>query len=132
LQVGPENLKNVARQNGADERGEEQCRIDPMFRPWRVEKAIASLLGAPGETDTSLRQAIFDRVRLGTGEVLENLRSLVGKIADCPWSVSDEDITRLREAGHSEDHIYELVLAAAAGAGMRRFEAGLRAIEGAR
>jgi len=103
-----------------------------MSQPWRIEKAIASLLGAPGETDTSLRQAVFDRVRMGTGEVPENLTALVEKIADRPWRVSDDDITRLREAGYSEDHIYELVLAAAAGAGMRRFEAGLRAIEGAR
>jgi alkylhydroperoxidase family enzyme len=97
-----------------------------------MEKAIASLLSAPGETDMSVRQVIFNRVRVGTGEVPENLRSLVEKIADRPWSVNDEDITLLREAGYSEDHIYELVLAAAAGAGVRRFEAGLRAIEGAR
>lgn len=124
-----EKLKGVA---GSDEQLQERCRIDPMSQPRRIEKAIASLLGAPGETDTSLRQAIFDRVRLGTGEVPENLSGLVEKIADRPWSVSDEDIKRLREAGYSEDHIYELVLAAAAGAGMRRFEAGLRAIEGAR
>ena len=102
-----------------------------MSLPWRVKKAIASLLGAQGETDTSLRQAIFERARLGTGEVPENLRLLVEKIADRPWSVSDDDITRLRGAGYSEDCIYELVLAAAAGAGTRRFEAGLRAIEGA-
>jgi alkylhydroperoxidase family enzyme len=97
-----------------------------------MEKAIASLLGAPGETGTSLRQAVFDRGRMGTGEVPENLKALVEKIADRPWSVSDEDFTRLREAGYSEDQVYELVLAAAAGAGMRRFVAGLRAIEGAR
>lgn len=113
-------------------RDEGPCRIDPMSWPWRMEKAIASLLGAPGETETSLRQAVFDRVRVGAGEVPENLRTLVEKIADRPWSVSDEDLTHLREAGYSEDHIYELVLAAAAGAGVRRFEAGLRAIEGAR
>jgi alkylhydroperoxidase family enzyme len=103
-----------------------------MSWPWRIEKAIASLLGAPGETDSSLRQAVFDRLRLGTGEVPENLKALVEKIADRPWRVSDEDFTRLREARYSEDQIYELVLAAAAGAGVRRFDAGLRAIEGAR
>ena len=97
-----------------------------------MEKAIASLLGSPGETDTSLRQAVFDRVRVGNGEVPEKLRALLEKIADRPWTVSDEDITRLLQAGYSEDQIYELVLAAAAGAGMRRFEAGLRAMEGAR
>lgn len=101
-----------------------------MSRPWRVEKAIASLLGAPGKTDTSLRQAVFDRVRLGTGKVPEDLRALVEKIADRPWSVSDEDIGRLLKAGYSEDQLYELVLAAAAGAGARRFDAGLRAMEG--
>ena len=112
--------------------GEERCRIGPMSWPWRMEKAIASLLGAPGETDTSLRQAVFDRVRIGAGEVPEDLRTLVEKIADRPWSVNDEDLTQLREAGYSEDQIYELVLAAAAGAGVHRFEAGLRAIEGAR
>jgi alkylhydroperoxidase family enzyme len=56
----------------------------------------------------------------------------VEKIADRPWSVTDADLTRLAEAGYSEDQIYELVLAAAAAAGVRRFEAGLRAMEGAR
>ena len=102
-----------------------------MSRPWRIEKTIASLLGAPGKTNTSLRQAVFDRVCLGNGEVPEDLKTLVEKIADRPWSVGDEDFTRLREAGYSEDYIYELVLAAATGAGVRRLEAGLRAIEGA-
>lgn len=61
----------------------------------------------------------------------EDLKTLVEKIADRPWSVGDEDFRRLREAGYSEDHIYELVLAAATGAGVRRLEAGLHAIEGA-
>ena len=103
-----------------------------MSRPRRIEKAISSLLSARGETEPSLRQAVFDRIRLGTGEVPENLKALVEKIADRPWSVSDEDLMHLREAGYSEDHIYELVCAAATGAGVRRLDAGLRAIEGAR
>ena len=96
-----------------------------------MEKAIASLLGAPGTAETSLRQAAFDRVRLDGGQVPEALRALVEKIADYPSSVSDEDFTRLREAGYSEDQIYEVVLAAAVGAGVRRLDAGLRAIAGA-
>ena len=93
---------------------------------------MAALLGSPGGTDPSLRRAVFERVRAGTGEVPESLAALVKKIADHPWSVTDADITHLREAGYTEDQIYELVLAASTGAGVRRFEAGLRAMEGAR
>jgi len=57
---------------------------------------------------------------------------MVEKIADHAWTVTDADFARLAEAGYSEDQIYELVLAASAAAGVRRFEAGLRAMEGAR
>jgi len=100
-----------------------------MPRPWRIEKTITSLLGAPGETQVSLRRAVFERVRIGGGEVPEELAALVEKIAERPWTVSDEDILHLRETGYSEDQIYELILAAAAGAGFRRMDAGLRALE---
>jgi|ERR1051326_5130806 alkylhydroperoxidase family enzyme len=102
-----------------------------MLRPLLVEKVINSLLGSPGETATSLRRAVFERVRTGNGEAPEGLAALVEKIADQPWTVTDDDIVRAREAGYSEDQIYELVLAAAAGAGVRRLDAGLRALEGA-
>ena len=60
-----------------------------------------------------------------------DLRELVEKIDERPWTVSDEDFSRLRRAGYSEDQIFELTVAAAAGAGVRRFEAGLRALEAA-
>ena len=103
-----------------------------MSRPERVEKAISSLLGSRGETEISLRRAIFERVRLGRGEVPAGLAALVDKVADRPWLVSDEDVLHAREAGYSEDQVYELVLAAAAGAGARRLDAGLRAVEEAK
>jgi alkylhydroperoxidase family enzyme len=61
--------------------------------------------------------------------VPENLA--VEKIAQRPWTVTDDDIRQVREAGYSEDQIYELVQAAAAGAGVRRLAAGLHAIEDA-
>lgn len=99
-----------------------------MPRPFLLEKAIAALLGSPGHTAPSLRQSVFDRVRLGTGDVPEAWTPLVEKIAQRPWSVTDEDFTLLFEAGFSEDQIYELLLAAASGAGMRRVDAGLRAM----
>ncbi len=103
-----------------------------MPLPALIERTIAALLGSLGRTDPSVRRAVFERVRVGTGDIPKTLASMVEKIADHPWSVTDADFTHLAEAGYSEDQIYELVLAAAAGAGVRRFEAGMRAMEGAR
>lgn len=71
-------------------------------------------------------------MRLGTGAVPENLTALLDKIAERPWTVTDDDIASLKAAGYSEDQLYELVLAAATGAGIRRLDAGLRAMEGER
>src|SRR5215471_12224028 len=99
-----------------------------MPRPGLLEKTIAALLGPQGHTEPGLRQGVFDRVRLGTGYVPEEWTALVDKVAEQPWTVNDEDFKRLLKAGFSEDEIYELLLAAAAGAGMRRVEAGLRAM----
>jgi alkylhydroperoxidase family enzyme len=100
-----------------------------MIRPLMLEKAVAALLEAPGHTASSMRHSVFERLRRDAGSVPEEMEALVEKIAACPWSVADADIARLRDAGYSEDQIYELLLAAATGAGMRRFDAGLRAME---
>jgi alkylhydroperoxidase family enzyme len=100
-----------------------------MLRPSLVEKVITSLLETPGETAIPLRRAVFEQVRTCRDGVPENVAALVEKIAGRPWTVTDDDILQVREAGYSEDQIYELVLAAAAGAGVRRLDAGLRAIK---
>lgn len=100
-----------------------------MKRPPSVERAISSLLESPGRAATSLRRAIFDRARLGTRDAPEGTSVLLDKIADQPWAVDDGDISRAREAGYSEDELFEVILAAATGAGARRLDAGLRALD---
>lgn len=99
---------------------------------------IEKLLGFAGESSRELRGAVFAATRSGTtapdasGLMASEVRELVEKIDRRPWTVSDEDFARMRQAGYSEDQIFELTVAAAVGAGARRFEAGLRAIEAAR
>jgi alkylhydroperoxidase family enzyme len=44
------------------------------------------------------------------------------------YKVVDADIDRLRDAGYTEDAIFELTLAAALGAAQARLEAGLAAM----
>jgi alkylhydroperoxidase family enzyme len=100
-----------------------------MPLPGELQKAIDAVLGERGETDPSLRRAVLDRARSGKGQVPEALREFVEKVCDRPWTVRDEDFTRLRAAGYSEDQLYELTLACALGAGLERFDAGLRALE---
>jgi hypothetical protein len=42
--------------------------------------------------------------------------------------VTDADITTLKDAGHTEDAIFEITVAATVGAALRSFEAGRRTI----
>lgn len=100
-----------------------------MPLPATLQKAIAALFSQPGDTELSLRRAVLERTRSGEGQVPEALRDYVNKIADRPWTLSDEDFARLRASGYSDDQIYELTLAASLGAGLQRFDAGLRALD---
>ena len=99
-----------------------------MPLPKHLKKAIDAILSRPGETDLSLRRAVLEHTRAGVGQVPEVLRSFTQKIAERPWTVSDEDFAHLRAAGFSEGQLFEMTLAAALGAGLRRFDAGLRAL----
>ena len=105
--------------------------------PQIVKNTIKALLGSAGKSDPALRRAVFERTRTGADEIPAGppsssaLREFVQKVDERPWTVSDDDFRKLHEAGYSEDQIFELTVAASAGAGVRRFEAGLRALEAA-
>lgn len=99
-----------------------------MPLPSELQSAVDALLNQPGATEPQLRRALLECTRAGTGQVPEVLREFVDKIAVRPWTVNDDDLTRLRAAGFSDEQLYEVTLACALGAGLQRFEAGLRAI----
>jgi alkylhydroperoxidase family enzyme len=44
-------------------------------------------------------------------------------------AVTDADVTELRQAGLSEDEVFEQTVSAAVAEGLRRLEAGLRVVE---
>jgi alkylhydroperoxidase family enzyme len=103
---------------------------NPLMRlPSQVRKAIDAILTQPGATETSLRRAVLERSRSNKVQVPELLLELVDKVAERPWTVTDEDFNQLRTAGYSEEHIFEVTMTAALGAGLQRFDAGLRALE---
>jgi alkylhydroperoxidase family enzyme len=93
-----------------------------------MERVAEAILGTPGDVDSELRRAV-EAFAAGRGtELPADLRPYVEKVARNAYKVVDADIDRLREAGYSEDAIFELTLAAALGAARARLDAGLKAM----
>lgn len=94
------------------------------------------MLGPASRSDAGLRHAVLERAAHLTGrdappserEVPETLAPLVVKIVRHAYRVTDADIAGARAAGHSEDELFDVIVAAALGAGLARRERGLGAI----
>ena len=50
------------------------------------------------------------------------------KVRRHAYTITDADVQTLKEAGHSEDEIFEHTVSAAAAAGLERLDAGLRTL----
>src|SRR4051812_24529180 len=76
----------------------------------RVKRAV---LDSPATTAPALRHAIA----FGPGtQVPDALRTYVQKVALHAYRVTDEDVAAVKQAGYSEDQIFEITAAAALGA----------------
>jgi len=64
----------------------------------------------------------------GGGELPPDLAAWAAKVRERAYATTDGDVEALLAAGHSEDAIFEVTVAAAVGAGLERFEAGVRAL----
>jgi alkylhydroperoxidase family enzyme len=98
------------------------------------ERIVEALLNTPGELSASQRDGLL---RYARGEPdaptpEPGLRPLIDKALTQAFKIVDADIARLRDAGYSEDALYEAIVTAAAGAGLRRIDAGLRALDAVR
>lgn len=107
---------------------------DPLAIVRELEQAV---LASPGETDEALRRAVEARsAALGgrsqgsAGEIPAALAPYVDKVARHAYQVTAEDLAALQRAGWSEDALFEVTVAAAAGAGLARLERGLAALQG--
>jgi len=90
-----------------------------------MQRLVEAVLWGPGTLDPTIRRAA------AAGEdVPDALSGYLDKVARHAYKVTDEDVAALREAGYSEDQIFEATVSCALGAGLRRLDAGLRAIEG--
>lgn len=89
---------------------------------------VEAILTTPGDADLELRHAVEAFAAGRSQTVPDDLRSYVEKVMRNAYKVVDADLVRLREAGYSDDAIFELTLAAALGAARARLDAGLAAM----
>ena len=101
------------------------------------QRLVDAVLNGPGASDPTVRHAVEARAAaLGgrasatTSAVPLALAAYVDKVAGRAYTVTDEDVLALRQAGYSEDAIFEITISAALGAGMARLERGLAALKG--
>jgi alkylhydroperoxidase family enzyme len=88
-----------------------------------VENLRYSVFEAPATTSPELRKAA------ATGESLaEPWQSYTALVRDRSYRIADTNINWLKAAGHSEDEIFEITVAATVGAALRSFDAGRRAV----
>lgn len=52
----------------------------------------------------------------------------LAKVRRGAYTITDEDVQALKDAGHGEDEIFEQTVSAAVAAGLERLEAGLRVL----
>lgn len=91
---------------------------------------VAALRRAVFESDGATDVATRRAAGIG-GDALRNpWDGYAEKVRDASYRITDADIDALRAAGCSEEEIFEVTVAAATGAALRRFDAGLRALRG--
>jgi len=106
--------------------------------PPKVKKAVETLLTSPAVCTPMLRQAVEEYASGLWGdageapEIPADLANYVRKVALSADEVTGEDTQRLKEAGYSEDAIFEITLCASMGAGLARLERGLTVLKGSR
>lgn len=106
-------------------------------RWWPEFRAIVdAVLDIPGDSSPTLRR--WAAARAGDGAepppagTAEALVQYVDLVATHAYRTTDAHIETLRGHGLSDDQIFELTAAAAVGAGRRRLERALAALEEAR
>jgi alkylhydroperoxidase family enzyme len=96
--------------------------VDPKFET-KLHDLERRLLHQPGALDTEIRQAAA-----AGQDVPDAVAGYVDKVRRHAYEVADHDIEQLREAGYSEDQIFELTIAAAYGAARLRLDRAMDAM----
>ena len=84
-------------------------------------------MSVPGARHDPLIARLRDAAR-PERDVPDSFDPFLTKVRERAYTVTDEDVQALKDAGNSEDEIFELIVSAAVAAGLERLEAGLRVL----
>jgi alkylhydroperoxidase family enzyme len=84
---------------------------------------VERVLNGEGRASAEQRARAFNNDGLP-----QPLDTLIGKVADRPAQVTEEDLAAAKASGCTEDELFELVVCAAVGKSARLYEAGLSAL----
>jgi alkylhydroperoxidase family enzyme len=93
----------------------------------KMERLKRIVLHSPGRLEPSIREAACNGADLPGV-----LGRYVKKVAYAAHEITDRDIAALRDAGYTEDQIFEVTVSAAMGTGLLRLEVGLCALKQSR
>jgi hypothetical protein len=95
-----------------------------MSRTQQLHKAmIERILKGKGHSSTEQRFAAFSNANLS-----QPLVSLIDKVANSSFKITDKDIASAKESGFTEDQIFELIISAAVGQSERQYESAIAAL----
>jgi len=97
------------------------------------DRLVDTVLLSPGAAPESLRRAVLERAKVPRGaqsDLPPAVTHYVDTVARNAWQVTDADVAALQQAGHSDDSIFEITVAAALGAALHRLNRGLAALAG--
>lgn len=94
-----------------------------------VQTLIDSVLRSPGATEPALRAAAASGPD-GAAEALPpELVPFVEKVRRHAYEITEDDLATLRQAGYSEDAIFEITISTALGAGQARLRRALNVLQ---
>ena len=88
-------------------------------------RLVDAVLQTPGDTKPELRRAALERAT-APGP----LGPYVSNVARHAYKITDTDVAQLRQAGHSDDSLFEITVAASVGAALYRLDRGMAALRG--
>jgi hypothetical protein len=88
------------------------------------QAVIGAAAGGPGKASQAARRAAF-----ANRDVDPRARPLLEIVTRCAWTVADGDVAGVRQAGMTDDEIFELVVCAALGQATRQLEAALSVLD---
>lgn len=115
----PSFLIGKTRHSGQEEHGTNRYTM-------LAEDLRQALLGEPARLDRAIRAAVV------AGDTIPvPWRSFSSKVREASYSVTQNDIDKLRADGRSEDEVFEMTVCAAVGAAADSLQFGLQAVQGA-